>query len=119
RVNSQSTMRVKNRASPLECNQMDLATRFKELRLRAGLTKTALAKPEYTVSYITQIEKGSRRPSPKALDFFSRQLGVTQSFLATGVPDGTVDFLRYQLEACRTAVREGLESRGEELARST
>ena len=42
-----------------------LAQRFQESRVRAGLTKTALARPRYTVSYVSQIEAGRRSPSPR------------------------------------------------------
>ena len=33
----------------------DFADRFRDLRVRAGLTKTAAAKPRYTVSFVSQI----------------------------------------------------------------
>ncbi len=95
----------------------ELATRFRELRERAGLTKTALAKPQYTVSYVSQIEAGRRRPSPKALDYFSKQLGVTSDFLTTGVPDGAEETLRYQLEEARRAETEGRFEEAEHLTR--
>src|SRR5690348_17123696 len=96
----------------------ELALRFRELRERAGLTKTALARPEYTVSYISQIEAGRRHPSPKALEFFSRQLGVTSDFLATGVPEHAEESLRYQLEDARRASREGRLEEAEQRSRS-
>ena len=66
---------------------MDFAARLRDLRIQAGLTKTALAKPRYTVSYVSQIEAGRRVPSPEALAFFAGQLGVTSDYLATGVPE--------------------------------
>ena len=42
--------------------ESEFASRLREERQRAGLTKTALAKPRYTVSYISQIEAGRRTP---------------------------------------------------------
>jgi len=84
-----------------------LAVRIRDLRTKAGLTKTALAKPKYTVSYVSQIESGRRRPSPDALQFFAQKLGVTAGHLATGIPDGTPSRLLYQLEESRRAMRAG------------
>ena len=83
---------------------MLLAERFKDLRVKAGLTGTALAAPRYTPSYISQIESGRRRPSSEALTFFAGRLGVSPDFLATGVPEGIDAELRYGLERARDAV---------------
>ena len=85
---------------------MELATRFRGLRERAGLTSTALATPKYTVSYVSQIEAGRRVPSKEALEFFAGRLGVSSRFLATGVPDGIEFSLRYHLESARHAMAE-------------
>ena len=97
---------------------MDLAARFRDLRLQAALTKTALARPRYTVSYVSQIESGKRRPSPQALAFFAGRLSVTPEFLATGVPDGMEDVLRYRLEGARRSLRMGDAREAEDAARS-
>jgi tetratricopeptide (TPR) repeat protein len=80
---------------------------MRQLREDAGLTKTALARPGYSVGYVTQIEQGLRTPSPKALSFFAAKLGVTPEYLATGVPEDLEESLRYQLEETRQAVRDG------------
>jgi tetratricopeptide (TPR) repeat protein len=84
----------------------DLGGRFKELRMRKGLTSTALAQPRYSVSYISQIERGLRNPSTEALQFFARRLGVTTAYLATGVPDDLAVQLQYEIERARQAVVE-------------
>src|SRR5438093_2036389 len=86
---------------------MELAARIRDLRVQAGLTKTALARPRYTVSYVSQIESGRRTPSSEALEFFAGQLGVSPNFLATGIPEDIEEQLRYRLEEARTAIREG------------
>jgi tetratricopeptide (TPR) repeat protein len=86
---------------------VELAERFRDLRVQAGLTKTALAKPRYTVSYVSQIEAGRRRPSPEAIRFFSDRLGVSSHFLSTGIPEGIEEHLRYRLEEARHAIRGG------------
>jgi tetratricopeptide (TPR) repeat protein len=86
---------------------VDLPSRFRDLREKAGLTKTALAKPRYTVSFVSQIESGRRRPSQEALAFFAERLGVTAPYLATGVPEGIEDYLGYRLEESRRLLRTG------------
>jgi tetratricopeptide (TPR) repeat protein len=80
---------------------------MRHLREEAGLTKTALARPTYSVGYVTQIEQGLRSPSAKAVSFFAAKLGVTSEYLATGVPEDLVESLRYQLEETRQALRDG------------
>jgi tetratricopeptide (TPR) repeat protein len=96
---------------------VDLSSRFRDLRLRAGLNKTALARPRYTVSYVSQIESGRRTPSPEAMEFFAERLGVTPRFLATGIPDGLEDELRYRLEEAHRANRGGDFSGAEDILR--
>jgi tetratricopeptide (TPR) repeat protein len=86
---------------------MEFSERFRKLRLEAGLTGTALARPRYTVSYVSQIESGRRRPSPEALEFFARRLGVSPQFLATGIPEGIEVSLQYRLEEARRELRAG------------
>lgn len=97
---------------------MDLATRMRSLREQAGLTKTSLAKPRYTVSFVSQIEAGRRRPSPEALEFFAERLGVSPRYLGTGIPEGAEDELRFRLEQARQALRRGEVSEAEREART-
>jgi tetratricopeptide (TPR) repeat protein len=86
---------------------MELAARFRDLREQAGMTRTALARPRYTVSYVSQIEAGRRKPSPEALAYFAGQLGVSPDYLGTGIPEGLEASLRYQMEEARRALKEG------------
>ena len=97
---------------------MSLPSRIRELRTKAGLTKTALAKPRYTVSYVSQIEAGRRNPSPDALAFFADRLGVTPRYLSTGIPDGIEDQMRFRLEEIREALRSGNPKEAESLSRA-
>lgn len=97
---------------------MDLAARLRDLRVQAGLTKTALAKPRYTVSYVSQIESGRRNPSAEAIQFFAGQLGVSPSFLATGIPEDVEEQLSYLLEEARAAIRGGRAADAQELSDS-
>jgi tetratricopeptide (TPR) repeat protein len=83
-----------------------IAERLRDERQRAGLTKTALARPRYTVSYVSQIESGRRSPSPEALAYFAERLDVSPSYLASGVPEGAELRLRFDLEDARLALRD-------------
>ena len=96
---------------------MELADRIRDLRTQAGLSKTALAKPRYTLSYVSQIEAGRRTPSTEALAFFAQQLGVSPKYLATGIPEEVEDELRYRLDEARVRLREAEPKKAEDLAR--
>jgi tetratricopeptide (TPR) repeat protein len=85
---------------------VSLGERIRTERTRAGMTKTALARPRYTVSYISQIESGKRAPSAEAIAFLADRLAVTPSYLMTGVPDGEEDRLRFAVEDARLAMRD-------------
>src|SRR3989442_14609115 len=93
---------------------VSVSERLRDLRVRAGLTKTALAKPKYTVSFVSQIEAGRRNPSPDAVAFFADRLGGSSRYLATGVPEHVEEELRYRLEEGR----EGLRTRNPGAAES-
>src|SRR5207245_1253917 len=97
-------------------SSMDLAQRFRQLRHRAGLTATALAAPRYSASLVSRIESGARKPSREALAFFASRLAVTPEFLATGVPQGLDQRLRYRLEQARRDLSEGREEQAEKTA---
>jgi tetratricopeptide (TPR) repeat protein len=96
---------------------MELAARFTDLRIRAGLTKTALARPRYSVSYVSQIESGRRTPSSEAMAYFAERLGVAPGFLATGIPVGLEEELKYRLEEGRRSIRDSDLDKAEEIAR--
>ena len=97
---------------------LDLAARFRQLRAEAGLSGAALARPRYTVSYVSQIEAGRRKPSPEALQFFAERLGVSSEYLATGVPEGLEVSLRYRLEEARRLLTTSQTEAAESVLRS-
>lgn len=84
-----------------------LAGRLKRLREDAGLTRTALAEPRYTVSYVSQIEAGRRTPSSEAVAYLADRLGTTPGYLSTGIPEGVDAEIAYGLEDARAALRAG------------
>ncbi len=93
------------------------AARLKRLRESAGLTRTALAEPRYTVSYVSQIEAGRRMPSSEAIAYFADRLRTTQAYLSTGVPPGLDAEIAYGLEDARLALRAGRSDEALERAR--
>lgn len=97
---------------------MDIADRVRDLRVAAGLSKTALARPRYTVSFVSQIEAGRRRPSPDAMAFFAGRLGVSPRYLQTGIPDDLESELRFKLEEARHALLEREASEAEAMVLS-
>jgi tetratricopeptide (TPR) repeat protein len=59
------------------------------IRRKLGITQKQLATPEFSISYISAIERGRIRPSLKALDILARRLGVTSAeLLAEPLEDG-------------------------------
>jgi tetratricopeptide (TPR) repeat protein len=92
--------------------------RLTRLREAAGLTKSALAAPGYTLSYVSQIESGRRTPSPDALAYFADRLGVSIAYLRSGIPDDVEERLSYLTEEGRATLIAGDPSRALELARS-
>jgi tetratricopeptide (TPR) repeat protein len=61
---------------------------IREVRTKLGLTQTQLAAPEFSISYISAIERGKIRPSLKALSILAKRLDVPLTFLLEGSPEG-------------------------------
>jgi tetratricopeptide (TPR) repeat protein len=61
---------------------------IRKVRTKLGLTQAQLAAPEFTVSYISAIERGKKRPSLKALSIIAKRLDVSLTFLLEGSPTG-------------------------------
>ncbi|MBO0780626.1 MAG: helix-turn-helix transcriptional regulator, partial [Ktedonobacteraceae bacterium] len=59
-----------------------------EVRTKLGMTQAQLASPEFSISYISAIERGKIRPSLKALSVLARRLDVPLTFLLEGSPSG-------------------------------
>ena len=95
-----------------DLDQSAVSTRIRELRAERGLSQMQLGGEHYTAAYISHLEHGKRRPSPKALAYFAERLGVTADFLATGLDPGVE--LRLHLDVDR-AIAE-LHSGGRDAA---
>jgi tetratricopeptide (TPR) repeat protein len=63
-----------------------VGTNIREVRTKLGMTQAQLAAPEFSISYISAIERGKIRPSLKALAVLAHRLGVPLAFLMDGSP---------------------------------
>jgi tetratricopeptide (TPR) repeat protein len=68
-----------------------VGTNVREVRTKLGLTQAQLAAPEFSISYISAIERGKIRPSLKALSILARRLDVPLTFLLEGTPEGAAE----------------------------
>lgn len=86
-----SKLRLRRALFPLKTSDQEnllgvVGERIRQARQNRGLTQAALAGPEFTKGYISALERGSVRPSFKALTVISRRLGLTLSELLTAPP---------------------------------
>lgn len=68
-----------------------VGTNIREVRTKLDMTQAQLAAPEFSISYISAIERGKIRPSLKALSILARRLDVPLTFLLEGSPSGTAE----------------------------
>jgi tetratricopeptide (TPR) repeat protein len=97
-----------------------IGERLRQLRIARGLTQSELGLGRFSKEYISQIERGRARPTPPTLEWLAERLGVTRSFLETGVSStehertvGTISQAEAALAARRyEATLEYLQSLG-------
>jgi transcriptional regulator with XRE-family HTH domain len=68
-------------------NEMTMGKRIRTRRLEQGLSQRALARPGLSGAYISRIEAGQRRPSPRVLQALAIRLDTTAAWLETGRPE--------------------------------
>src|SRR3989441_3010700 len=68
-----------------------VGTNIREVRTKLGMTQAQLAAPEFSISYISAIERGKIRPSLKALSILAKRLDVPLTFLLEGSPAGAAE----------------------------
>src|SRR2546429_10001574 len=68
-----------------------VGTNIREVRTKLGMTQAQLAAPEFSISYISAIERGKMRPSLKAPSILPRRLDVSLTFLLEGSPSGAAE----------------------------
>lgn len=65
-----------------------VGSNIREVRSKLALTQAQLAAPEFSISYISAIERGKICPSLKALSILAKRLDVPLTFLLEGSPSG-------------------------------
>src|SRR5215472_16626863 len=68
-----------------------VGSNIREVRTKLSLTQAQLAAPEFSISYISAIERGKIRPSLKALSILAKRLDVPLTFLLEGSPSGAAE----------------------------
>jgi len=61
-----------------------LGERVRQLRIARGMTQAEVARDKFTKEYVSQIERGRARPTPRTLEWLAERLGVERAFLETG-----------------------------------
>ena len=85
----------------------DLAARVRAERIRAGLSQTALAGPDFSPSYVSLIESGRRIPTDSALSVLAARLGTTAEFLRFGEHAPSEERARLEIAYARIALVNG------------
>ena len=92
-----------------------IGQRIRELRTKAGLTQTDLAKGIVTPSMISQIEAGKAQPSPSLLKKLATRLDVSEPELFV---EKSLDVsIRARLRVLRICAAQGLHEEAQSLAR--
>jgi tetratricopeptide (TPR) repeat protein len=73
------------RPAPTRARPTGIGQRVHELRIASGLTQTQLADGRFSKEYVSQIERGTARPTDATVSWLAERLGVDRSFLETGV----------------------------------
>src|SRR5258708_7935601 len=68
-----------------------VGSNIRDVRTKLNLTQAQLAAPEFSISYISAIERGKIRPSLKALSILAKRLDVPLTFLLEGSSTGLKD----------------------------
>lgn len=91
-----------NTADPTELGQ-----RIRTLRVARGLTQSDLGGQDVSVTYVSRMESGQRRPTPKVLPQLAETLGVPVDELLGGVTPREADELRLILDYAELALESG------------
>jgi tetratricopeptide (TPR) repeat protein len=95
-----------------------IGTRLHRIRVSRGMTQAELASPHYTHAYVSSIESGRRKPSPKAIQHFADRLGVDPDELATGRSPGREAELRLRLQEAMVDLSTGRIDQADKATRS-
>lgn len=82
--------------------------RVRRLRKQRELSQGQIAGRRISVSALSMIEGGKRKPSPDVLSYLAHRLGTTEDYLLTGRDPGIETRLRLDTERVRLAVHQGV-----------
>src|SRR5260370_3919715 len=104
--------------------------RMRAARLAKKYTQSQLASPDFSVSYISGIERGQIQPSLRALEIFALRLGITSTNLLSRAPSGanvtaviesaiqSEEEIELQLLQAQVFIQQGAEQRAITLLRN-
>ncbi len=76
-----------------------LGAKLRAARLARKFTQSQLAQPDFSVSYVSAIERGQIHPSLRALEIFAQRLGISSSdLLSKQTGQSSKFFLRKMLQ---------------------
>ena len=83
-----------------------LGDRLRLLRVAAGLTQTfELAGGRFSKEYVSQIERGTTRPTVETVEWLAQRLGVDQASSPVGSPPSSAAASKL-CSRCRSALEE-------------
>ncbi|MDQ3859652.1 MAG: tetratricopeptide repeat protein [Actinomycetota bacterium] len=68
-----------------------IGTRIRNLRVARGLTQSELAGTRFSKQYVSEIERGTTRPTAQTLAWLAERLGVDRHFLESGLTSKEYD----------------------------
>ena len=107
-----------------------VGARMRAARLAKKYTQGKLASPDFSVSYISAIERGQIQPSLRALEIFALRLGTTSTDLLSTAPPGakgtsaidttiqSAEEIELQLLQAQLFIRQGAEQQAITLLRN-
>jgi tetratricopeptide (TPR) repeat protein len=86
-----------------------VGTRLRAARVARKLTQGELARPDFSVSYVSAIERGQIHPSLRALEIFAQRLGLSSSDLIEKQTTQVIDRLSVNDESVRSREEKELQ----------
>lgn len=94
----------------------ELGRRMRAARLAAGMTQAEVAAGDVTAAYVSRLERGERRPTPRLLDRIAKRLDVTPAVLLAAHSPNEPRARALRVEQAAVLVATGEWLRGEALA---
>lgn len=106
-----------NRSSHQQIGQ-SVGANLRAARVAKKLTQSQLASPDFSVSYVSAIERGQIHPSLRALEILARRLGLSstdllpghdgiKAFSSTSIQGRSEEEVELELLEAQIAIRQG------------